>query len=227
MADKSAMEMIAEDLISHFLQRNGVLVAKPKFDNEGGDLLAMLTVEDGARFCRIQSKGRSLYENSTTRSITIPASYVTESYVVMIYIDDGKFEKTHLYGCFSDDLRKEPWVEKDDGKRLLLSLTGANFEERLAPFAVTPDTVERIKGIIQHADVRKEMIHLFDQQALTLPEELKTERNVVFVKSGPNVYPEITNPITGVTIRGVACPGNPEDYEYDQLTECWRAKSSW
>lgn len=225
MPNNSAMEMIAEDLISHFLQRNGVLVAKPKFDNEGGDLLAMLTVEDGARFCRIQSKGRSLFDKSTTRSITIPTSYVTESYVVMIYIDDGKFEKTHLYCCFSDDLRKEPWVEKDNGKRLLMSLTGANFEERLAPFSVTADTVERIKGIILHANVREEMLHLFDQQMLTLPKELETERKVEFVQSGPNWYPEITNPITGVTVRGSACPGNPDDYEYDQISECWRVKS--
>ena len=127
MAEKSAMELIAEDLISHFLQRNGVLVAKPKFDNEGGDLLAMLSVKDGARFCRIQSKGRSLYEKTHCRRIDIPNSYVTKSFVVLIYIDDGDFEKTHLYCCFADDLGKEPWKEQK-GKRIL-DLTGANFEE--------------------------------------------------------------------------------------------------
>jgi hypothetical protein len=55
----SSLEHIAEDLISHALQRQGILVAKPKFDHDGADLLALLDVSDGAKFCRIQCKGRS------------------------------------------------------------------------------------------------------------------------------------------------------------------------
>ena len=49
--DPSVMEYTAEDLIAHKLTRSGFLVAKPRFDQEGADLLAFLKVKDGAKFC--------------------------------------------------------------------------------------------------------------------------------------------------------------------------------
>jgi len=39
------LELVAENLIAHFLQRHRILVAKPHCDQEGGDLLAMTTAE--------------------------------------------------------------------------------------------------------------------------------------------------------------------------------------
>ena len=37
----------------------GLLVAKPKFDINGTDLLVFAEMKDGVKFCRIQCKGRS------------------------------------------------------------------------------------------------------------------------------------------------------------------------
>ena len=88
MSDTKKLEMIAEDLISHKLQRHDILVAKPKFDRSGGDLLAMLSVEDGARFCRIQCKGRSLYTPRSKNKVVIRNEYVTDSFITFLYIDD-------------------------------------------------------------------------------------------------------------------------------------------
>ena len=43
-----------DDFLAHKLQRSGLLVAKPKFDRDGTDLIALMEVADGAKFCRIQ-----------------------------------------------------------------------------------------------------------------------------------------------------------------------------
>ena len=72
--DTTHMEYTSEDLISHKLQRSGILISKPKFDREGTDLIALMQVKDGTRFCRIQCKGRSLV-NSSSSSIEIPKEY--------------------------------------------------------------------------------------------------------------------------------------------------------
>tara|TARA_R110001592_G_scaffold7032_3_gene39521 strand:+ start:66022 stop:66480 length:459 start_codon:yes stop_codon:yes gene_type:complete len=55
--DTSTLENIAEDYISHRLQRSGMLVAKPKNDRLGTDLLVFDEINDGVKFCRVQAKG--------------------------------------------------------------------------------------------------------------------------------------------------------------------------
>lgn len=220
MADTKQIEMVAEDLISHFLQRNGILVAKPKFDQEGGDLIAMLSVADGARFCRIQSKGRSLYKKGDCRSIAIPRSYVTDDFIVMIYIDDGTFEKTLLYCCFAEHIGQLPWVLSNDEKQFVLNLTGKNFESVLQPFRVTEDSVDRIKAIIKKADVQKELMYMLDQQRIPIPDQLGTRTFDVEKMEGQFV-PVITNPVTQHSFVGTPCPGNPADFDYDPSTDTW------
>lgn len=46
--DTTHIAYTAEDLIAHKLQRYGLLVAKPKFDQSGTDLIALDEVKDGA-----------------------------------------------------------------------------------------------------------------------------------------------------------------------------------
>ena len=82
----SSLEHIAEDFIAHVLQRNHILVAKPKFDHNGTDLIALLDVADGAKFCRIQCKGRSLI-NCKRSHIDIPEGYVTDAFVVILFVE--------------------------------------------------------------------------------------------------------------------------------------------
>ena len=78
--DTTHLEYTAEDLISHKLMQAGLLVAKPKFDREGTDLLALLQMADGVKFCRIQCKGRSIKDSNS--NIKIPTSYVTNGFVL-------------------------------------------------------------------------------------------------------------------------------------------------
>jgi len=75
-SDTSILENIAEDKISSELQKYDLLVAKPKSDRSGTDLLVFAEIADSVKFCRIQSKGRSL-EYSSKSYIEIPKKYVT------------------------------------------------------------------------------------------------------------------------------------------------------
>ncbi len=73
--DTSILEKNAEAYISHKLLRHGLLVAKPMCDQSGTDLILFAEIADGVKFCRIQSKGRSLVNSAS--SIKIPKDYVT------------------------------------------------------------------------------------------------------------------------------------------------------
>ena len=124
--DTTFMEYTAEDLIAHKLQRAGILISKPKFDTEGADLLALTKVSDGARFCRIQCKGRSL-KQSQSSSIDIPEKYVTSSFIVFLFIEDGISENSHLFCFFSEEIQS--WHLNDE-KKFIVSFTKNNFAEK-------------------------------------------------------------------------------------------------
>ena len=95
--DTTKLEYTAEDLIAHVLQRSGLLVAKPKFDREGADLLAFAELADGVKFCRIQCKGRTII-NSISTNIKIPKSYVSPSFVLFLFIDSGERSEERRVG---------------------------------------------------------------------------------------------------------------------------------
>ena len=86
MSDTKRMEMIAENLIAHFLQRHNILVTKPFFDQEGGDLFAM-TSEGDIRMCRIQCKGRTVRPGQGS-SVVIATDLDLESLAVCLFVDD-------------------------------------------------------------------------------------------------------------------------------------------
>jgi hypothetical protein len=96
--DTTKIANTAEDLIAHKLQRAGILVAKPKFDQDGADLIALLDVKDAAKFCRIQCKGRSLIGSSDS-SVSVPINYATDGFVLFLEIDTGDRAEVDLY-CF-------------------------------------------------------------------------------------------------------------------------------
>lgn len=111
--DTKQLEMVAEDLVAHFLQRNDILVAKPKFDRQGVDLYAMLTAIDGRKLCRIQCKGRTLDEHTPKNLVEISGNHLSESFIAFLYIDDGDFERTHLFCFFKRDFKPPLWKERD------------------------------------------------------------------------------------------------------------------
>jgi hypothetical protein len=155
--DTTVMEYTAEDLISHKLQRAEILVAKPKFDQEGADLLAFRCVSDGAKFCRIQCKGRSLILRSSTQ-IAIPKHYVSNGLVVFLFVDTRYFDVTHLYCFFERDICA--WSEKTikKEKNYCLTVTSNKLENgTFKSFAFEERKVEEIKQVIREVDVKREL----------------------------------------------------------------------
>ena len=139
--DTKHLETTAEDLISHKLQRVGMLVAKPKFDREGTDLLVFLDMGDGVKFCRIQCKGRSLHGSRS--QVEIPFSYVTNGFVLILYIDIGQFNNNpYLYCFFASDIQR--WRKTNDNQ-YRLSLDRSNFESKLKSYAFDDSKVRLIE----------------------------------------------------------------------------------
>lgn len=206
--DTAVMEYTAEDLIAHKLQRAGILIAKPKFDQKGADLLGLLKVADGANFCRIQCKGRSVINSSS--SIKIRKDYVKDAFVVFLYVEDGQEEKTHLFAFFKDDI--ETWSNNET--EYTLTIKQSTFPEDLKDHIYSQKTIQRIKAIINSADMNIEW-------ALVAPQA----QEVNVQKNGAGILETtIVDKITGVYSAGSPCPGNPDKYEYDPIADVWSAK---
>lgn len=149
--DTTKIEYTAEDLIAHKLQRSDILVAKPKFDRRGTDLLALLSVGNGAKFCRIQCKGRSLKQR--TAHIDVPQDYVrSEGYILFLFIETGERDHTHLYCFFRRDICKWPLISKNHSYRLSFSKT--TFKTELETFAFDDSKVHQIKKAIIDVDIQ-------------------------------------------------------------------------
>jgi hypothetical protein len=150
--DTTVMEYTAEDLIAHKLQRRRILVAKPKFDREGADLLALLGVSDGAKFCRIQCKGRSLVGSSGS-SVEVPKKYVTDGFILFLFVETGQADLTHLYCFFGRDIRSH-WHQRGDS--YVLSISRSTLESALAQFAFDDSKVHEIEEAITAVVVQDE-----------------------------------------------------------------------
>src|SRR5215208_4474005 len=148
--DTTVMEYTAEDLIAHKLQRSGILIAKPKFDQEGTDLLALLTVSAGAKFCQIQCKGRSLV-NSSNSSVDIPKKYADDRFILFLFVETGQENLTHLYCFFGREIRNY-WHQRGDS--YVLSISRSTLQSALALFACDSRKVHRIKKAIVDVDVQ-------------------------------------------------------------------------
>jgi hypothetical protein len=156
----SAFEYTAEDLIAHKLQRQGILVAKPRFDIEGADLLAILQVRDGARFARVQCKGRTLLQGSRSE-IAVRKQYVTPGFVVFLFIETQDLERTYLYCFFQNDIIH---LFKPRNEELTLSLKASAFASELKPYEAHPVRVELLKSIIPEVLVDEEFQRLVSVQ---------------------------------------------------------------
>lgn len=142
--DTSVLAYTAEDLIAHRLQRSGILVAKPRFDQSGADLLAILQVRDGARFARVQCKGRTLQDRRSSE-VVIKAHYVSAGFVVFLFVETGQTDRTHLYCFFETDIRSRFHQRGDE---LVLPLKYERFEEELRDLEATPQRFDAFKHII-------------------------------------------------------------------------------
>lgn len=165
--DTTYLEYTSEDLIAHKLQRGGLLVAKPKFDRDGTDLIALMEVADGAKFCRIQCKGRTLI-SSNNSNVTIPKKYVKGAFFVFLYVDIGDSEP-HIF-CFSAKEIIRYWKLKTEQKSqnqiYYLGISKGSFlnsdkKSNFLRFSFTNDRIDQIKEIIKKS-ISKNEIELFN-----------------------------------------------------------------
>lgn len=117
MRDNKPLEEQAESIVKHELLKYEFSVAKPSYDTYGGDLLIIEKPnEQFSKILKVQCKGRTLNKNRT--NIRIPISYVTDDFILFIYI--VKEDRTnYLYVFFANNIKK--W--KSNGKEYILNIT--------------------------------------------------------------------------------------------------------
>jgi hypothetical protein len=152
--DTTLLEYVAEDLISHRLQQGGLLVAKPKFDQQGTDLLTFAEVGDGVKFCRIQCKGRSVA--NARANVKIPEAYVTNGFVVFLYVESDPYSGD-LYCFLANDVRS--W-NKNRKNEYTLRLSKRDYKSKLVHWLFDSGKIELIRDLIQRAEASGEFRHL-------------------------------------------------------------------
>lgn len=145
--DTKTQEHIAENMISSKLLAAGILVAKPLFDEQGGDLLGLNSGTEKAQLCRIQCKYRDCTKKT---NITLPSAYVAGAFVLFIYLK--QHTEYHLL-CFLPSDFGRYFKERQDGEKkvLRLSITVSSAKRLILDpvLAFSKSKVEDIKALMQ------------------------------------------------------------------------------
>ncbi len=226
MHDSGLLAEEAEKRVAFELLRYDILVAKPLFDKQGADLLAMLRVDDGARFIRVQCKGRSL-EASHSCHFDIPKAYVTNSFVVFLYLRSATGPNVFIF--FSKDISSWNINKKCEYS---LSLSAKSFSEKLHRFQLDGEKAKQLAELIQTVDMREQFQELIVLNAHPAKGREKDKR-VVYSDDFSEVYVERSeigiwettsiNKSTGTRSARAPCPGKPDDFTYDPISDIWRA----
>ena len=188
--DTTHIAYTAEDLISHKLQKAGLLVAKPKFDRDGADLLILMNVHEGTKFGRVQCKGRTLI-NSDSSNVDVFKSYVTDAFVLFLYINDGNESVPNLF-CFLPNEIKETWRLKtfsDSSKDFYrLSFSKSTYRNiqssrNLLSHSFDESKIQIIMELIKNSDTEtefKKMMDLIKRQNKLI--ELQKEQSELHIK---------------------------------------------
>ncbi len=138
--DTKPLEIESESYIQHELIKFGFKVTKPTFDTDGTDLLIIDNIKDKyTHFLKIQCKGRTLKSNRS--HIEIPKEYVTDNFIVFLYIRNEKHEN-FLFAFFCEDIIQ--WNIRDNKYFLSFSSAKLNTSQFLDK-EFRSDTVEIIQ----------------------------------------------------------------------------------
>lgn len=151
MTDTSHLSHVAEDLITHHLQRSGLLVAKPKNDQLETDLLVFGQIADGVKFCRIQCKGRTV--SKTGAKMVIPAFHVTPGYVLFMYLSSTP-QDGGLYCYFATDIRA--WAKAKTKTESYYLRIPRDYERSLAAWKFGDRHIQQLRFIIEQAETTGE-----------------------------------------------------------------------
>jgi len=152
LIDNKPFEDEAESFIKNKLLRYKFNIAKPTFDIRGADLLILDKIDNKySKILKVQAKGRTL--KSTTNSVTIHESYLTDEFIVFLYaIDDVDKEKEYLFTFFKEDI--EQWNKNDENYVLSFtakSILNESFQSRVFNEFV----VQKIKEKLNKSKVKK------------------------------------------------------------------------
>jgi len=123
--DTKRLEKIGESFVISSLLDENILVAKPFFDRLGTDLIGFTSIDDKAKFCRIQSKYRDL---KISTFVQIDSEYVVGAFVLFLYIKaDGK---KYFYCLLPKDIKRILKQKTSKAKKVYrLSITRKGLQD--------------------------------------------------------------------------------------------------
>ena len=163
------MEIKAEHKVFDELISKGIIIAKPCVDIMGADLLAIMEIEDGAKFARIQCKGRTLKTLESNCSIPIEKSYIKGTFTCLVYIKCDFDGSEHLYCFFSHDIKSRKDLWKESGEKFRASFYGKTFKKKYYLHTLTDAKITHLKEIIKESDSEKEFDNVFLKLESKLP----------------------------------------------------------
>lgn len=156
--DTKPLEIESESYIQHELIKFGFKVTKPTFDTDGTDLLIIDNIKDKyTHFLKIQCKGRTLKSNRS--HIEIPKEYVTDNFIVFLYIRNEKHEN-FLFAFFCEDIIQ--WNIRDNKYFLSFSSAKLNTSQFLDK-EFRSDTVEIIQKKLKSSKIKKYTSLIIDE----------------------------------------------------------------
>ncbi len=164
MLDRSTIYSVSATLL-----QNNIITAHPDVDINGADLLAIMQIEDGAKFARIQCKGRTLKNESATCHIDIKKEYVTGTFTCILKIRYANESNEYLFCFFVNDIKGRADLWKDKGSHFTLHLYGKTFKKKLDLFYLTQSRIGALQEIIRESDANKEFHYSFGNLELSLP----------------------------------------------------------
>lgn len=143
--DTKPLEIESESYIQHELIKFGFNVTKPTFDKEGADLLIVDEIRQKfTHFLKIQCKGRIIKSNGSY--IEIPRSYVTENFLIFLYVRNENIE-TSLFVFFYEDIIK--WNTRNNKYFLNFTLSRIEtpeFKKRIFDHKLAESINDRLKS---------------------------------------------------------------------------------
>ncbi len=164
ITDRIAACKVTEKLLSA-----RIITAQPHVDVNGADLLAIINVEDGAKFARVQCKGRTLPTPKSKCSVDIPTEYVAGTFTCLLYIHCLFDNSGHLFCFFSHDIKSRNDLWKQSKKYYSLRLYAGNFKNKFDLFYFDESRIDTLREIIKSSDTGKEFYYVFAKGNATMP----------------------------------------------------------
>jgi hypothetical protein len=178
--DTKRLEQIGETFIVSRLLDGDILVAKPFFDQAGADLVGFTSIDDKAKFCRIQCKYRELKK---TTSVQIDSKHVIGAYIFFLYIKAG--DQSHFYCLLPADIRRLFQSKTASSKSFFkLNITKKSLMtlETDKAISFTREKVSAIFELIKKSTPGAELLHMISDLVKTTKQMTEKRRQYMELK---------------------------------------------